>query len=436
MTTDSIDWVKGQAAIRPDAAALEIGGNVTTYRELDAEADGYAAELTRRGVGRGHLLRFPAAFDRTSVVVIVAGPRAGVAIAPQPTHTSTHLDRIDQGGGGGAPARVVLDTSGTGGRRRSCVLTSGNVAAAVAASRGRLGNGSDDRWLLCLPLHHVAGVSILWRSFEAGGTVVIEAGFDADRVARRLAEGSVTFASLVPTMLHRILRSRPGPYRNHLGAVLVGGAGAGTSVVREALDAGLPVLPTYGMTEACSQIATVAPGRARQDLGTVGTPLDTMTVSIRSAQGEPCPPGTTGRIVVAGPAVSPGNLGEPHREGVHVTGDLGHFDAEGRLVVVGRSDDMVISGGENVMPLAIAEVIEQNPAVHRCAVFGVPDPEWGQVVAAAVTGEALDEQRLRGWAELRLSPAEVPRVWLIKDDLPELETGKVDTDGLRAELAG
>jgi acyl-CoA synthetase (AMP-forming)/AMP-acid ligase II len=121
---------------------------------------------------------------------------------------------------------------------------------------------------------------------------------------------------------------------------------------------------------------------------------------------------------------------------VHVTGDLGHFDAEGRLVVVGRSDDMVISGGENVMPLAVGEVIEQNPAVHRCAVFGVPDPEWGQVVAAAVTGEALDEQRLRAWAEVRLSPAEVPRVWLIKDDLPELDTGKVDTDGLRAELAG
>lgn len=436
MAADSIDWVKGQAAIRPGAAALEINGSVTTYRELDEEADEYAAELTRRGVGRGHLLRFPAAFDRTSVVVIVAGPRAGVAVAPRPTYASTSLDLIDEASGGGEPARVVLDTSGTGGRRRSCVLTSGNVAAAVAASRGRLGNGSDDRWLLCLPLHHVAGVSILWRSFEAGGTVVIEAGFDADRVARSLAEGSVTFTSLVPTMLYRILRAHPGPYRNHLGGVLVGGAATGASLVREALDAGLPVLPTYGMTEACSQVATVAPGRARQDLGTVGTPLDTMTVSIRSAQGEPCPAGTTGRIIVAGPAVSPGYLGGPRTTGGHVTGDLGHFDAEGRLVVVGRSDDMVISGGENVVPLAVAEVIEQNPAVHRCAVFGIPDPEWGQVVAAAVTGEALDEQRLRAWAERRLSPAEVPRVWLIKDDLPELDTGKVDTDALRADLAG
>jgi O-succinylbenzoic acid--CoA ligase len=427
MAGDSIDWVKQQAEIRPDAVAVHAGSVSTTYRELDAEADEYAAALQRRGLGPGHLLSFPAEIDLTSVVVVVAGPRVGTTLAPQAPNRETRIDTID------VPAHVVLETSGSGGTRRSCVLTWDNVAAAIAASRVRLGNGPEDRWLLCLPLHHVGGISILWRSFEAGGTVVLEPGFDASRVARQLAAGAATFASLVPTMLHRVLGVHSGPYRD-IGAVLVGGAGAGTRLLDRALDAGLPVLSTYGMTETCSQIATVAPGRARRDLGTVGTPLSGMQVSVLSETGEPCPPGRIGRIVVSGPAVSPGYLGEPPRAGAHATGDLGSFDAEGRITVAGRANDVIISGGENVVPGAVAEVIEAHPAVHRCVVFGAPDPEWGQVVVAAVVGDDLDDAELRSWARGRLDPAESPKAWLILDAIPLLDTGKIDTAGLRRQL--
>jgi O-succinylbenzoic acid--CoA ligase len=427
MAGDSIDWVKQQAEFRPDAVAVDAGGVSTTYRELDAEADEYAAALQRRGLGPGHLLSFPAEIDLTSVVVVVAGPRVGTTLAPQAPNRETRIDTID------VPAHVVLETSGSGGTRRSCVLTGDNVAAAIAASRVRLGNGPEDRWLLCLPLHHVGGISILWRSFEAGGTVVLEPGFDASRVARQLAAGAATFASLVPTMLHRVLGVHSGPYRD-IGAVLVGGGGAGTRLLDRALDAGLPVLSTYGMTETCSQIATVAPGRARRDLGTVGTPLSGMQVSVLSETGEPCPPGRIGRIVVSGPAVSPGYLGEPPRAGAHVTGDLGSFDAEGRITVAGRADDVIISGGENVVPGAVAEVIEAHPAVHRCVVFGAPDPEWGQVVVAAVVGDDLDDAELRSWARARLDPAESPKAWLILDAIPLLDTGKIDMAGLRRQL--
>jgi len=427
MAGDSIDWVKQQAELRPDAVAVDSGGVSTTYRELDAEADEYAAALQRRGLGPGHLLRFPAELDLTSVVVVVAGPRVGTTLAPQAPNRETRIDTID------VPAHVVLETSGSGGTRRSCVLTGDNVAAAIAASRARLGNGPEDRWLLCLPLHHVGGISILWRSFEAGGTVVLEPGFDASRAARQLAAGAAKFASLVPTMLHRVLGARSGPYRD-ISAVLVGGAGAGTRLLDRALDAGLPVLSTYGMTETCSQIATVAPGRARRDLGTVGTPLSGMQVSVLSETGEPCPPGRIGRIVVSGPAVSPGYLGEPPRAGAHVTGDLGSFDAEGRITVAGRADDVIISGGENVVPGAVAEVIEAHPAVHRCVVFGAPDPEWGQVVVAAVVGDDLDDTELRSWARARLDPADSPKAWLIVDAIPLLDTGKIDTAALRRQL--
>lgn len=427
MTGDSIDWVKQQAEVRPEAVAVNAGGVSTTYRELDAEADEYAAALRRRGLGPGHLLRFPAAFDLTSVVVVVAGPRVGIAVAPQAPNRTTRIDAID------VPALVVLETSGSGGRRRSCLLTGDNVAAAIAASRARLGNRSEDRWLLCLPLHHVGGISVLWRSFEAGGTVVLEPGFDASRVARQLEAGAATFASLVPTMLHRVLGAYPGPYRK-TSAVLVGGAAAGASLLDRALDAGLPVLATYGMTETCSQVATVAPDRARRDFGTVGTPLSDMQVSVLSETGDPCPPGQVGRIVVSGPAVSPGYLGERPRAGAHVTGDLGSFDVEGRLTVAGRADDVIISGGENVVPGAVAAAIEAHPAVHRCVVFGAPDPEWGQVVVAAVVGDDLDDAELRSWARARLEPAESPKSWLILDAIPLLDTGKVDTAALRGRL--
>lgn len=427
MTGDSIDWVKQHAAVRPDAVALVAGGVPTTYRDLDAEADEYASALQRRGVGPGHLLRFPAAYDLTSVVVVVAAPRVGATVAPQPPTRPTRLDAIE------AAAHAVLETSGSGGRRRSCLLTQGNVAAAIAGSRARLGNGPEDRWLLCLPLHHIGGISVLWRSFEAGGTVVLEPGFDAVRVARQLAAGAATFASLVPTMLYRILAAGSGPYRR-ISAVLVGGAAAGAGLLDRALDAGLPVLATYGMTETCSQVATVAPGRARRDLGTVGTPLEGMQVSVLSEIGEPCAPGQMGQITVSGPAVSPGYLGEPARMEAHVTGDLGWFDAAGRLTVAGRADDVIISGGENVMPGAVADMIESHPAVHRCVVFGIPDPEWGHAVAAAVVGDEIDDGELRAWARSRLARAESPRYWLILDEIPLLPTGKIDTTALRDQL--
>jgi acyl-CoA synthetase (AMP-forming)/AMP-acid ligase II len=159
-----------------------------------------------------------------------------------------------------------------------------------------------------------------------------------------------------------------------------------------------------------------------------------MQVSVLSETGEPCPPGRIGRIVVSGPAVSPGYLGEPPRAGAHATGDLGSFDAEGRITVAGRADDVIISGGENVVPGAVAEVIEAHPAVHRCVVFGAPDPEWGQVVVAAVVGDDLDDAELRSWARGRLDPAESPKAWLILDAIPLLDTGKIDTAGLRRQL--
>jgi O-succinylbenzoic acid--CoA ligase len=323
---------------------------------------------------------------------------------------------------------TVLLTSGSRGEPRPVRLTHGNVANAVRASRARIGNDASDRWLLTLPVFHVGGLSVLWRCAEAGGTVVIHDGFDAARVAGAMRHGDVTVASLVPTMLHRLLRTDPGPYHG-VRAVLVGGAPLSRALQDRARDAGLPVVPTYGMTEACSQVATAVPGDPGGEEGTVGPPLDGIEVTIVDPAGNEVPQGSAGEVVVAGPSISPGYLGEPAREGPHHTGDLGRIDAAGRLVVLGRRDDVIVTGGEKVLPAAVEAVLEAHPAVDRVAVVAVPDEEWGTRVTAVVAAtEDIEPAALKAWARERLARHAVPKGWLVVPELPLLANGKIDRE--------
>ncbi len=323
----------------------------------------------------------------------------------------------------------LVPTSGSTGPPKLVRLTHANVAAAVAASRQRLGNEPGDTWLLCLPLTHVAGLSVLWRAVEAVGSVLLQPGFDPTAAAVALRSGDVEWASLVPTMLARLLDADPGPYPRSIRGVLVGGAPASADLVTRGLDAGLPILATYGLTEACSQVATVAPEEARASLGTAGLPLPGMTVEI--APGAPSAP-EVGRIVVSGPAVSPGYADESPRSGAFVTGDLGRFDTRGRLIVVGRADDVIITGGENVVPAVVEEALLSCPGVRAAAVYALADEDWGEVVAAAVVAPGVDPARITGHAREHMRPFEVPKRWLWLDELPLLPGGKVDVAALAA----
>jgi O-succinylbenzoic acid--CoA ligase len=222
-------------------------------------------------------------------------------------------------------------------------------------------------------------------------------------------------------MLQRALDTDPGPYRG-IKAVLVGGAAVPSELVERGLDAGLPVLATYGMTEAASQIATVVPGDARASLGTTGRPLSGMQVAID-------PDGT---ITVDGAAVSPGYYGEPARRGPLRTNDLGSFDGAGRLIVHGRRDDVIITGGENVHPDEVERVLGLHPAVADTVVYGLPDPGWGTVVAATVVlSSSATTDELSDFARARLAPFQVPRRWRVDVATPKLGTGKPDRAAAR-----
>jgi len=326
----------------------------------------------------------------------------------------------EDAGHDGAPApgvRYVVFTSGSEGDPRGVVLTGGNIEASVAASRARLGNGPDDPWLCVLPTSHIGGLSILWRCAEQGAPVVLEERFDATRVAGLLADGEVRFASLVPTMLRRMLEAHPGPYEGVSG-VLVGGGPADPVLLEQALDAGLPVLTTYGSTETCSQVATVAPGEEREALGTVGSPLDGFEVRI----------GTIGRIEVRGPAVSTSDVDGTPRPGEWLAmGDIGRIDEGGRLVIEGRADRVIVTGGVNVHPDAVEAVLGGHPGLADVHVRGESDPEWGTAVVAEVVvaeGAGFDEGAVAEWARVRLAGHQVPKRWRVVDHIERTELGK------------
>ncbi|MCP4303910.1 MAG: 2-succinylbenzoate--CoA ligase [bacterium] len=422
------DWLAHAAAANPHSLALVTDdGAEISYGELNALADKTVARLQANGVTTGDVIPIAVGGADLSLISLLWGVwRIGAAPvvidqnSPLRAQWETDLGRIwdvEHDSTPDALLHTVVLTSGSGGDPRPVRLTHSNVAAAVAASEQRIGNTAADRWLMTLPLFHVGGLSILWRSAAAGGAVVLHEKFDPQRTSAAMKDGSVSMVSLVPTMLYRILAASPGPYAG-LGAVLMGGAVASRDLVEQGLDAGLPILQTYGMTEAGSQIATVAPGEAFESLGTAGRPLAAMEVSTGEAG--------VGEIVISGPAVSPGYLGEPDRDGSYRTGDIGYLDDKGRLVVLGRADDMVVTGGENVFPARVADVLSAYQSFDRVEVVGVPDPEWGQVLVAVVVGDIDSQPRIERWAQERLARHEIPKHWAFVDAIPLLAGGKVD----------
>ncbi len=437
------DLLAAAAARHPAAMALRGGNESWTYAELD-----YAADEIGGRVPEGARIAFRAEMTAATVAAAWGIPRGGgiaVPIDPQldvgaaaaladslgahlgPPPPAERKIIADPDPDPRAPAYVV-PTSGSSGAPRGVVLTWGNITAAARASQLHLGTRQSDVWLLVMPLHHVSGLAILWRAAHDGSQVVLQDGFDVAAVDAALEEG-VTWVSLVPTMLTRLLEAGSGPWPSMRG-VLVGGAATSGTLVARATAAGLPVLPTYGMTETTAQICTVRPGRMEAAVGTVGHPLPGVAVTVDAE------PGSPGVIQVSGPTVSPGYVDEPVREGPLVTNDIGYFDRAGRLVVLGRADDVVISGGENVYPLQVEAALLRRPGVTGAAVVGVADAEWGQRVVAVVSGDPVDQARLLAELSRELPRYAVPKRVVQVDEVPLLSNGKVDRDAARRLVAG
>ena len=347
----------------------------------------------------------------------------------------------------------ILFTSGTTGTPKPVPLTAGNVYSSAVASAFRLGVDPGDRWLVSLSLHHMGGLAPVYRSALYGTTLVLREGFDAGGTADDIDTYDVTGVSLVPTMLKQML-DRRGTLSDTLRVVLLGGAPAPDELLERCRDYSIPVHPTYGMTESASQIATATPRQTRGRLGTVGRPLFGTEVTIVDEDGAPVADGETGEIVVDGPTVTPGYLERPSgdddgasaeldrsdfdRHGLH-TGDVGRFDEDGYLYVLNRLDDRIITGGENVEPGEVSDVLRGFSAVEDVVVVGLDDEMWGERVAALLavgdrTGEAVDEAALEAFARDRLTGFKIPKTITFVDELPRTVSGTVDREAVREVL--
>jgi O-succinylbenzoic acid--CoA ligase len=407
-------WLDVAAHERPDGAAV----NGLTYAELWRDADAWARQLLDKGVGPG---------DRVATTLggvdfarlLWAVPRIGAVLVPLNTRLTSRereaaldsakpalvLDsvaefHVDRAMRGERETRVdpddpfvVIHTSGTTGRPKPVELTYGNFHASAIANAQNLGVQPDDRWLCCMPLFHVGGLSILTRSAVNQTEAVVHEGFDVDKVKRALAEERITLVSLVATQLNRLLDA--GVTAPHLRAALIGGGPIPKDLLARAP---FPVIPTYGMTETCSQVWT-------------GKPLP----------GAEIVNGPEGELLIRGPMVAPNAIAE---DGWLHTGDRGHIDEQGNLTVEGRIADTIVTGGENVAAAEVEQALLSHPAVQDAAVVGRPDPEWGQAIHAFVVvvgNTATLDEHLR----TRLAGYKVPKELHEIDEIPRNAAGKI-----------
>ena len=332
---------------------------------------------------------------------------------------------------------AIVFTSGTTGNPKATVLSHRNFYWSAVASEANIGVRDSDLWLACMPLFHVGGLSILLRSAIYGTSVTIHDSFDENLVNIALNSGDVTLLSLVPTMLERILSTQPTKirYPDTIRAVLLGGGPATPELIRRGQLQGLPLLQTYGLTEVTSQVTTVPISNAFERAGSAGLPLLAATVRLDSGDGDEPALGEPGQILVNGATVTSGYLQENTsvsdkiKEGWLYTGDLAIRDDAGFLTIKGRSDDLIVTGGENVHPAEVEQIVESYPGVIEAAVVGLDDVEWGKKITSVVVMEAdsiVTEEELTSYVRDRIAGYKVPRIWLISaDPLPRTASGKL-----------
>lgn len=330
---------------------------------------------------------------------------------------------------------TIMYTSGTTGHPKGVRQTAGNHTSSALSSVLNLGLSEDDIWLCTMPLFHISGFSILARSVIYGMGVRLYEKFDTAAVTDEIRNGAVTRISVVATGLHRILdelEKSDTIAHPSLQTVLAGGGPVPDDYLRRAEKCNLPVLQTYGMTETSSQTATLSSEDALRKSGSAGKPLFFNQIKIRDEE----KPGDLGEVLIAGPHVTPGYIGHaaeknPLEAGWLPTGDIGYIDVEGYLFIVDRRSDLIISGGENIYPAEIENVLLSCSNVLEAGVCGQEHPEWGSVpVAFIVKNGEISECELETYCKRQLAGYKVPKAFHFVDQLPRNASNKL----LRREL--
>ncbi len=484
------DWLSRWARLTPDRVALTAGTDRYSFEELDQLVNRTARQLAGAGVTKGCRVALLLPNGALYAVLVYALARLGGILVPlnvrlaarelawqlcdsratvlisdgslgstvaEALRAASGLRRIDPDTLTAcpeteAPLRCQVDlsdvqgiiyTSATTGTPKGAELTYGNHWWNAIGSALNLGMHRRDCWLVLLPLYHVGGLAILWRAAIFGNPVIIHEAFDPDAANRELDRGEVTMCSVVSPMLTRMLEAREGrPYPPSLRCLLLGGGPIPRPLLEACVRQGIPVAPTYGLTETASQVATLPPQDVPQRMGSVGHALFPVELRIE-AEGRAMAAGEAGEILVGGPTVMRGYADRPQetaevlQNGWLHTGDLGYLDDEGFLYIIDRRDDLIVSGGENVYPAEVEAVLLEHPAIADAAVVGFPDAVWGQAVTAAVklrSGARLGEDEVRMFCAARMAGFKVPRrVWFV-EVIPRSAPGKVQRHLIRDQV--
>lgn len=477
------------SSANPDATAIVSGDLRLTVEELSALADGGAGVVAATGAGH---VAYVGTGGALLPLLLFSAARAGVAVTPLNYRLSADglralIDRLPDplvvvddeyraAVGDGyrvigsreflARARtaepaaefpdpdtvgVVLFTSGTTSAPKAVELTHNNLTSYITGTVEFGAAAEGDAALICVPPYHIAGVSAALSNLYAGRKMVYLTQFDAREWVRLVETEGVTSATVVPTMLDRIVTvlEEQRTALPTLQTLAYGGSKVALPLVRKALEL-LPAVGfvnAYGLTETSSTIAVLTPEdhrvalaaddpAVRRRLASVGRPVPGIELQIRGADGDVLGAGEAGELHVRGEQVSGRYTGIGSvldAQGWFPTKDVATLDEDGYLFIGGRSDDTIIRGGENIAPAEIEDVLVEHPAVRDCAVVGAEDPQWGQIIVAVVVptpGSDAGPEELREFVRARLRGSRTPDRVVFRTELPTNAAGKV----LRREL--
>ena len=480
-------WLADRARTTPQRVAIRFLGQDLTYAELDSRATRLAAGLAARGLRRGDRLATLTTTSPDHVATFFACARLGVALQPiswrlasaevayqledaEPSLLLASDDYAELARKAGTKVEIarigdptleadgevedvardddpllLVYTSGTTGKPKGALLSHANCFWTNLSFDRTTSLRDGDVVLQVLPQFHVGGWNVQpLLAWWKGATVVLEPAFDAARALDLIAEHGVTTMMGVPAT-YLFLAHEPGfavADLSSLRLAVVGGAPMPEALLETWIARGIEIVQGYGLTEAAPNVLCLPPEEATRKLGFAGKPYPHVDVALRDADTGALVEGTgTGELVVRGPNVFAGYWRNAEAteaafaDGWLLTGDVAERDAEGFYRIAGRIKDMVISGGENVYPAEIEDVLHAHPAVLEAAVVGVPDERWGEACAAFVVlreGSNVGTEELQRLCRDQLARFKVPKTFAFVDALPRSSMGKVLKDELRA----